>query len=267
MEMEPGFYARLTDLEMWKPFFLIAIVVSALCAFDSRAHGATLHAQLFPHTGEVRLRNNGATAVPIVFYSINSNSSALSGSPSAWKSIGNFYDASGNGFIDPDGEWVIIRSLSNQLTEGALDADGGSLAPQRSLSLGQIWNPGLTPVPDLVFEARDVNEQPITVVTELAVNGDYLPDGVVDQSDYGVWRQNYGSTTLLSADGNLDGMVDTADYLVWRKNVGLQLAAAGQAASLSTLSFAAAVPEPDASLLLIAACGFFCVTRVDRLRQ
>jgi hypothetical protein len=250
---------------MWKRFRLIAIMVCALCAFDSRAIAATIYAQLFPHTGEVRLRNKGTTPVSMVFYSIISANSALSSSPNIWRSIDNFYDVSGNGFVDSNGEWAIIEALSSELTEGALDIDGGSLAPQRSISLGQIWNPNATTTPDLIFEAREANEQAIMVVTELAVNGDYLPDGVVDQLDYGVWRQNYGSTTLLSADGNLDGMVDAADYLVWRKNVGLQLAAAGQAASLPSLS-ASAVPEPTAIVLLFAASGFLCFTRMRRSR-
>ncbi len=46
--------------------------------------------------------------------------------------------------------------------------------------------------------------------------GDYNIDGVVDQNDYTVWSQSYGSNLLLAADGNGDGRVDAADYTVWR---------------------------------------------------
>jgi hypothetical protein len=251
---------------MLKRLRLITIMFCAICAGDLRAVGATLHAQLFPHSGEVRLRNKGTTAVPIVFYSIMSANNALNGSPSVWRSVEANYDASGNGFIDPNGEWAIIRAASGELTEGALDLDGGSLAAQRVLSLGPIWNPNAVPVPDLVFQARELNEQPITIVTELTVSGDYFVDGVVNQMDYTVWRQNYGSTTMLDADGNLNGIVDTADYAIWRKNLGRSATVLAQAAVLPSLS-PAAVPEATAVVLLIAAGGFLYVTRMRRSRH
>ena len=56
--------------------------------------------------------------------------------------------------------------------------------------------------------------------------GDYDIDGTVDQDDYTVWKNNFGSNLLLAADGNHNGVVDTADYAVWRDNFGAQPAAA-----------------------------------------
>jgi hypothetical protein len=256
----------LVQRDMWKWLRFIVIVFCALFAGDLPAIGATIHAQLFPHTGEIRLRNKGTTAVPIVFYSITSASNALNGSPSVWKSVEANYDASGNGLIDPNGEWAIIRATSSELTEGALDFDGGSLAAQGVLKLGRIWNPNAVPVPDLVFQARELNEQPITIVSELTVSGDYFVDGVVNQMDYVVWRQNLGSTTVLDADGNLNGIVDTADYGIWRKNLGRSVAVFAQAAALPSLS-PAAIPEPTAAVLLIAASGLLYFTRMRRSRQ
>lgn len=250
---------------MLKLLRLIPIAWCALFGVDSLAVGATLHAQLFPHSGEVRLRNKGTTPVSMVFYSINSASGSLISSPGIWRSIEGFYDVSGNGFVDPNGEWAVIEALSSELTEGALDTDGGSLAAQRSVSLGRIWNPNIVPVSDLVFQARELNEQPITIVTELTVSGDYFVDGVVNQMDYTVWRQNYGSTTMLDADGNLNGIVDTADYAIWRKNLGRSVAVLAQAAALPSLS-PAAVPEPTAVVLLMAASGLLYVTRLRRSR-
>jgi hypothetical protein len=252
---------------MSKSVRLIAIFLFALCARDSRAVGATLHAQLFPHTGEVRLRNKDTAPVSLVFYSVNSAGNALNSSAGVWRSVENFYDVSGNGFVDPNGEWVIIEAQTNQLTEGALDIDGGSLAAQRSVSLGQIWNPS-APFPNLTFEAREANEHPITIVTELTVSGDYFVDGVVNQLDYGVWRQGFGSTTMLDADGNLDGVVNTADYILWRNNLGLQASTVSQGAAMPLLS-PATVPEPGAALLLslFAAFGFFLAVRGRRLRN
>lgn len=52
-----------------------------------------------------------------------------------------------------------------------------------------------------------------------AFPGDYNRDGVVDQSDYLLWTNEFGATPsipYMSADGNGDGVVDAADYTVWR---------------------------------------------------
>lgn len=48
--------------------------------------------------------------------------------------------------------------------------------------------------------------------------GDYNGDGVVNSSDYSVWRSHYGMSpaSFSDGDGNGDGTVDTADYVIWR---------------------------------------------------
>ena len=86
-------------------------------------------------------RDTGAARVLL----IESAAGALNGSPVRWLSVTDHYDAPiaptpGNGFIDPNGTWTKISSASIELTEGALDIDGGSLAPKRAISLGKIWN-------------------------------------------------------------------------------------------------------------------------------
>jgi hypothetical protein len=232
---------------------------------SSPAVAATLTAQLFPKTGEVRLKNTDpSTAVQIVFYSIKSDSGALNGSPGVWTSVSDRYDAPiapspGNGFVDPNGAWIQISTSTTELAEGALDADAGRILPQRSVSLGQIWNPNATTLPDLTFTATSLNGQPIEVFGDLAIDGDYFPGGVVDSLDYIIWRLYYGSTAapgVLLADGNLNGIVDAADYVVWRNNLGMSvpgaaLSAASGAGQPATVS-GTIVAEPAASSLAIA---------------
>lgn len=66
--------------------------------------------------------------------------------------------------------------------------------------------------------------------------GDYDQSGVVDDSDYGYWRDHFGATygVGLLADGNGDGIVDISDYTVWRDNVGASLPATATATALAT---------------------------------
>ncbi len=80
-------------------------------------------------------------------------------------------------------------------------------------------------------------DSPFTIVP-----GDYDGDGTVDGDDYITWRDSYGSTTNLDADGNNDGVVDAADYTVWRD--ALNAIVATSASSIS-------VPEPVSLSLVI----------------
>jgi hypothetical protein len=242
---------------MLKQLLLVFIAFGYLGATAAPASPATLFALLFPETGEIRLQNrNSQSAVSLVFYSVKSASGALDGSGGAWQSIEDNYDVSGSGFIDPNGEWVQLTSSPFELAEGALDPDGGSLSPQRAVSLGRVWNPEAVAFPDLIFEARELNEQIISIQSEFALDGDYQRDGVIDQADYDIWKQYYGSTDVLLADGNLDGIVDSADYVVWRRNLGLSvpsLAIGSQSENaLSASWIGGAVPEPAS----IALCAF-----------
>ena len=66
--------------------------------------------------------------------------------------------------------------------------------------------------------------------------GDYNGDGVVDAADYVVWRDAFGSDSLLAADGSGNGIVDDADYTLWKTSFGSMLR--------SSTSSPTAVPEP-----------------------
>jgi hypothetical protein len=80
----------------------------------------------------------------------------------------------------------------------------------------------------------------ITVVSDLQpLTGDYNRNGVVDASDFVVWRNTLGqAATGLPADGNGNGVIDAGDYNLWRANFGRSVGTASGAAAH------AAVPEP-----------------------
>jgi hypothetical protein len=253
---------------MSKRLFLAGFIVFAL---GSCAVADTLDAVVFPLTGEVQFRNPNGTAVPFVYYSITSTTNhvgALNPTLPQWHSITDFYDLSGNGFIDATHEWSKLSSTSTELTEGVFSppGTGGSLIGLRSITLGPIWNPGVVPYTDLAFSILQ-DSGPVTVNVQTAVAGDYNHNGTVDQADYTIWRQNFGSTTLLDADGNLNGVVDAADYAIWRKNFGKSWPGAGSSVGggQSLGLFNSSVPEPTSGALIWLAGSAFLL-RVRRRR-
>ena len=77
--------------------------------------------------------------------------------------------------------------------------------------------------------------------------GDYNQDGVVDATDYAIWRDALGSMVDLAADGNDNGVIDSGDYDIWRENFG-----ATQPAGLLASQ---GVPEPTTAWLAFATVG------------
>jgi hypothetical protein len=258
-----GFFAE--KKAMWRRSLWTGLVASYLASIAAPAIAADLYAQLFPLTGEVRLLNRGTSPIPIVFYQIISAGDALNGSSSVWKSITTTYDSPsgtfpGNGLIDSTGQWQIISATSDELTEAVFSGPGGSLPATRAISLGQIWNPFSAPFPDLVFNVQ-ADSGPIPVSIELALEGDYSANQIIDQADYVIWRRYLDSTTMLIPDGNLDGIVDTADNAIWQQHFGTILPlppygiGVGSAAAENLET--GVVPEPATiSLMLLAAAGF-----------
>ena len=88
-----------------------------------------------------------------------------------------------------------------------------------------------------VDSAREPEQIILTDFLVALLAGDYNFNGTVDAPDYNVWRDTFGSDTILDADGNGDGVVNTPDYNVWRDNFGESLAAT--------------VPEPSAWTLWV----------------
>lgn len=109
----------------------------------------------------------------------------------------------------------------------------------------------------------DVAYTPTTIILSVAgVLGDYNRNGIVDSSDYVLWRKTAGQSGL-AADGNNNGTIDSADFDIWRSSYGTTAAGSGAAAGAS--SNAPNIPEPTSLVLLWLAVTIFslvaCATR------
>ena len=140
-----------------------------------------------------------------------------------------FYNPTQDPFFDEDGGRIIYfeGTYSNTFS--------GNSQPTPLYDYNQMmYRLDLSTIPSLL---------PPTLV------GDYNGDGKVDAADYTVWRDTFGSTTDLRANGDNNGasqgVIDQADYLAWVQNFGA-IQAAGSAAT---------VPEPASIALLMFAAG------------
>jgi hypothetical protein len=91
-----------------------------------------------------------------------------------------------------------------------------------------------------------------------AMPGDYNRDGDVDDDDYFVWLQKFG-TNDASADGDKNGTVDNGDYVVWRKFYGSSGAGGFTLTRIDPAS--AFVPEPPVVATLALALGMLAMRR------
>jgi hypothetical protein len=86
------------------------------------------------------------------------------------------------------------------------------------------------------------------------VNGDYDGNGIVDASDYAIWRKRLNQNVTLPND-TTPGTVTAADYTVWRANFGKVASGSGSGSSLAS----GEVPEPASGVLatLLVICVYF----------
>jgi len=133
---------------------------------------------------------------------------------------------------------------------GAIDAVNGTV------TIDSIWFAGSG---DAQIYLDNVSHNAFGKLAAAAVAGDFNGDGVVDASDYLLWRSSLGSavTPGTKADSNGSGLVDTADYVTWRK-----ILPPGSGASLEDI----AVPEPCGMLLAFAVTALLPAARLRTRR-
>jgi hypothetical protein len=84
--------------------------------------------------------------------------------------------------------------------------------------------------------------------------GDFNNDGMVSLADYAVWREQFGSTSNLTADANGNRRIDAGDYTTWKRNFGRDLAAA------DAIAYDQPIPEPTTAILLAMGVLVVCST-------
>ena len=84
-----------------------------------------------------------------------------------------------------------------------------------------------------------------TIVANVILPGDYNADGLVDASDYAVWRDNLGQPAGALPSDIDGGAIGAAQYATWRSNFGQSIGAANAVSG---------VPEPGTlSLFIVSA--------------
>jgi hypothetical protein len=117
-----------------------------------------------------------------------------------------------------------------------LTAPGGVTGVFTAVDEPDNMPPGL--LFDVIYNPTFVRLQ---VVNSPIFTADFDRDGDVDNADFTVWKNSYG--TNAGADANSDGRFDGRDFLAWQQQRG----------SVPVVPAGERVPEP-AALLLAAAC-------------
>jgi len=151
------------------------------------------------------------------------------------------------GQLEVNGTAQLSGNLAINLASGFVPSAGDTFQILTSGSVaGTLGLGSAPPLPGGMIWDIDVNAT--NVILSVLATGDYNANGVVDTTDYTLWRDTLGMTgTGLAADGNGNGVVDEGDYLFWRSRFGNIVTGSGASANASS---AGAVPEPGRALLV-----------------
>lgn len=98
----------------------------------------------------------------------------------------------------------------------------------------------------------DMNVE-VSLPFSIGLAGDYNDDGLVDASDYLLWRKHVGTMTSLPNDANIPGPIGVEHYNLWRANFGSSASGLGAGLQIESL----AIPEPTSAIMaLFAANGW-----------
>lgn len=166
------------------------------------------------------------------------------GATSQW-----FFNIGDNSFLDAQAFTVFGRVLGSGMTVvdtinnlPVIDATAAQNAAGEDFDEVPVRNF------QQVLNQNDITANEAVMVNVSVLNlpaGDYDFNGVVNATDYSIWRSNYGSTTNAAPDGNGDGIVDSADYIIWRNSLSPGIGAGGGELGTS------GVPEPSAAAILL----------------
>jgi hypothetical protein len=198
-------------------------------------------------TGVITLTNPGTIPLNFDYYQLSSPSHSLT--PNTWDSLSHQnFQPSGSGVHQ---KWQEMGGSDSLIIAEVRLSSHSTLAPNGEQAIGLAYNNAINGE-DLVLEYREPGgqvRQGTVVYVGVAppdLPGDFNNDGVVDASDYVVWRNNLGADAwVLNGNGDNSPTVDEGDYELWKNNFG---ATAPAALGLSTTK----VPEP-ATLLLTGA--------------
>lgn len=217
-------------------------MLGLLCAQASSA-SAQLKLLVRTDSGEVEFWNAGTADATLAFYEITSPSFSLL--PDAWTPVAGRLDATAGGGFDAFSPWQVFADEMDEIIEGAFFGPGGTLEANQLVSIGPAWSIGGSPDLLAFALAGDNTESELDVI--YTPPGDYNFNGVVDGDDYNVFRETFGSTEDLRADGNGSGAVDAADYTIWRDAFAAPLPVAAARVVLA--------PEPSSVALVISLFG------------
>jgi len=183
------------------------------------------------------------------------------GATSQW-----FFNLGDNSFLDNQAFTVFGRVVGSSMS--VVDA----INDLQTVNFAKAQNvPGEDfdeiPVKDRqkVLNQDDITNSDAVIVNRVIVYplGDFTFNGVVNLNDYTVWKNNFGSTSNLAADGNGDGTVNAADFTLWRN--AFAASGAGGLEELSGLG-AVGLPEPSALVTATLAGAWICGMRHRRRR-
>jgi hypothetical protein len=82
---------------------------------------------------------------------------------------------------------------------------------------------GINFLPPTCFTCQQYVGYKIDALAVMRPYADFNLDGMIDNTDFAIWRANSGAgagASFEQGDANGDGVVDSADYVVWRHTLG-----------------------------------------------